>query len=64
MYIISSLLLAALASLAHAQATPKGFTPTTNNKLEVLFNSTSVETPGQMLSKASKSTTTTPHPHS
>jgi hypothetical protein len=56
--------LAALASLAHAQATPKGFTPTTNTKLEVLFNSTSVETPGQMLSKASKSTTTTPHPHS
>ncbi|OAL04435.1 PEBP-like protein [Phaeosphaeriaceae sp. SRC1lsM3a] len=53
MYITSSMVVAALASCAIAQAqTPKGFTPSVNTKLEVLFNTTSVKTPGELLSKA------------
>jgi hypothetical protein len=57
MHITSTILVAALASLAHAQqaATPKGFSPSVNTKLDVTFNSTSVKTPGELLSKASTS---------
>lgn len=54
MYITSSMVVAALASCAVAQAqTPKGFTPSVNTKLELFFNSTSVKTAGELLSKAS-----------
>lgn len=53
MYFFSSLLLVALAGFAQAQ-TPGNFTPQVNTKLEVVFNSTMVNTPGQTLSKASK----------
>jgi hypothetical protein len=56
MYITSSIVVAALASIAQAQAqaqTPKGFTPSVNTKLDVIFNSTTVKTPGELLSKAS-----------
>ncbi|KAF2024530.1 PEBP-like protein [Setomelanomma holmii] len=56
MYITSALLLAAGAGIAHAQTTPKGFTPSTNTKLEVFFNSASVATPGQLLSKNTTAT--------
>lgn len=55
MYITSSfVLLAAMASMVHAQSaqTPKGFTPAVNTKLELFFNSTSVKTPGELLPKA------------
>lgn len=53
MYFVSSLLVAALAGLAQAQSvTPSGFTPSASSKLDVIFNSTMVMTPGQMLSKA------------
>jgi phosphatidylethanolamine-binding protein (PEBP) family uncharacterized protein len=56
MYITSSLVVAALASCAIAQAqTPRGFTPSVNTKLELFFNTTSVKTPGELLSKASMS---------
>lgn len=51
MYISSSLVVAALASMAHAQ-TPRGFTPAVNTKLELFFNTTSVRTPGELLPKA------------
>ncbi|KAH7396301.1 phosphatidylethanolamine-binding protein [Pyrenochaeta sp. MPI-SDFR-AT-0127] len=51
MYISSSLFVAAVVGLAQAQ-TPPGFKPQVNTKLEIAFNSTSVSTPGQMLSKA------------
>lgn len=53
MYLSSSIILAAVIGFAQAQ-TPSGFTPQVNTKLDVLFNSTSVATPGQKLSKASK----------
>jgi hypothetical protein len=54
MYLASSIVVAALASIAQAQAqTPKGFTPSVNTKLDVIFNSTTVKTPGELLSKAS-----------
>jgi hypothetical protein len=55
MHFTSTLLIAAVASLAHAQqaTTPKGFTPSVNTKLDVTFNSTAVKTPGELLSKAS-----------
>lgn len=46
-----SLLTAALATLAQAQ-TPSGFTPRSDTKLEVIFNTTAVGTPGQLLPKA------------
>ncbi|KAF1918703.1 phosphatidylethanolamine-binding protein [Ampelomyces quisqualis] len=58
MYISSSsLVVAALASCAIGQAqTPQGFTPSVNTKLEVFFNSNSVKTPGELLSKATTTT--------
>lgn len=54
MHIAPSILVAALAGVAQAQMTPRGFEPAVEAKLEVMFNSTSVGTPGQLLSKASK----------
>ncbi|CBY01497.1 hypothetical protein LEMA_P002840.1 [Plenodomus lingam JN3] len=51
MYFSRSLLAAALMAAAQAQ-TPPGFVPEVSTKLEVMFNSTTVETPGQLLSKA------------
>jgi phosphatidylethanolamine-binding protein len=50
MYAASYLFLAAMIGLAQAQ-TPQGFEPTVNMKLDVLFNSSAVNTPGQLLSK-------------
>ncbi|KAJ4993539.1 hypothetical protein SVAN01_01087 [Stagonosporopsis vannaccii] len=53
MYLATSLFVAGLASLAHAQSvTPAGFTPSANSKLDVFFNSTMVKTPGEILAKA------------
>ncbi|KAF2113528.1 phosphatidylethanolamine-binding protein [Lophiotrema nucula] len=54
MYFTTSVLLAALVSIAQAQ-TPKGFTPSVNTKLNVMFNTTSVATPGELLPKAATS---------
>ncbi|KAF1954270.1 PEBP-like protein [Byssothecium circinans] len=55
MHYSSSLLVAALLGVAQAQ-TPPGFKPEAKNKLEVMFNSTSVNRPGQLLSKAATAT--------
>ena len=55
MYLSTSVLVAALASLAHAQ-TPSGFKPQAETKLDVIFNSTMVNTPGQQLAKAAVAT--------
>lgn len=52
MYKLSLLVAALAASVAHAQSTPQGFTPAVKDKLEVVFNSTTVKTPGELLSKA------------
>ncbi|KAL5115611.1 hypothetical protein ACEQ8H_006498 [Pleosporales sp. CAS-2024a] len=55
MYAFSSVLVATftLAGMVHAQSqTPKGFKPSANTKLDVFFNTTSVKTPGELLSKA------------
>jgi len=52
MHFSSSILVVTLAGIAQAQ-TPQGFTPSVNNKLDVMFNSTTVNTPGQLLSKQS-----------
>ncbi|KAF2269313.1 PEBP-like protein [Lojkania enalia] len=52
MYITSSALFAALVSFAQAQTTPQGFSPSVNTMLPVIFNSTSVSTPGQQLTIA------------
>jgi phosphatidylethanolamine-binding protein len=46
-----SLLLVALTSVALAQ-TPVGFSPQVDSQLEVLFNSTAVDSPGTILAKA------------
>jgi hypothetical protein len=51
MYFSTPVLVAALASIAHAQ-TPPSFTPQVNTKLEVIFNSTMVNTGGEQLAKA------------
>ena len=53
MYLSVSLFLAALASVAQAQ-TPAGFKPEVNTKLQVLFNTTAVNSPGLELTKAGK----------
>lgn len=50
MHFFSSLLVAAVAGIAQAQ-TPQGFSPASNTKLDVIFNTTAVNTPGQLLSK-------------
>ncbi|KAF2657142.1 PEBP-like protein [Lophiostoma macrostomum CBS 122681] len=55
MLFISSLLAATLIGIAQAQ-TPSGFTPNVNAKLDVVFNSTSVSTPGQLLTKGATAT--------
>lgn len=47
----ASFVVAALVGIAQAQ-TPQGFTPAVNTKLEVMFNSTAVKTPGERLAKA------------
>ncbi|KAJ4330754.1 hypothetical protein N0V87_009734 [Didymella glomerata] len=53
MLFTSTILIAAMASLAQSQSvTPSGFTPSASSKLDVFFNTTMVMTPGQMLSKA------------
>jgi hypothetical protein len=75
MLFTSSLLVAALVGAAQAQ-TPKGFTPAVTKQLDVLYNGTAVNTPGELLSKAGKSFSTItsatepntntdqqPHPH-
>ncbi|KAF2844715.1 PEBP-like protein, partial [Plenodomus tracheiphilus IPT5] len=51
----TSLLAAALVGFAQAQ-TPSEFVPNVNAKLDVMFNSTVVGTPGQLLSKAATAT--------
>ncbi|PVH99266.1 PEBP-like protein [Periconia macrospinosa] len=51
MYFSSSVVVAILAGIAQAQ-TPQGFKPEVKNKLDVMFNSTMVSKPGQLLSKA------------
>lgn len=51
MYFSTSVLVAGLVSLAQAQV-PSGFTPPAATKLEVIFNSTMVNTAGQQLAKA------------
>ena len=49
----SFLVAAAAVGLAQAQGvTPSGFTPAAKTQLDLIFNSTKVEKPGQMLSKA------------
>lgn len=53
MLFTSSFLLAILAGAAHAQ-TPQGFRPAATKLLDVIFNSTTVKTPGQLLTKARK----------
>lgn len=50
MYFFISLIVATFVSFVLAQ-TPAGFTPQTNNKLEVIFNSTMVNKPGQKMAK-------------
>jgi phosphatidylethanolamine-binding protein (PEBP) family uncharacterized protein len=53
MYYTSSLLAAAVTLLSVAQAqTPPGFKPKVTTKLNVMFNSTAVTTPGQLLAKS------------
>ncbi|CAN9081483.1 unnamed protein product [Alternaria alternata] len=51
MYFSTSVLVAGLVSLAQAQV-PSGFTPQAATKLEVIFNSTMVNTAGQQLAKS------------
>lgn len=55
MLFTSSILVAVLAGIAQAQ-TPSGFSPASNTKLDVLFNTTAVNTPGQQLTKQGEST--------
>lgn len=51
MRLFTSLFLATAVGLAQAQ-TPAGFLPQVNNKLHVQFNTTAVNSPGLLLSKA------------
>ncbi|KAF1935411.1 PEBP-like protein [Clathrospora elynae] len=51
MYTSTSLFVAALVGFAQAQ-TPSGFKPQVDTKLDVIFNSTMVNTAGQQISKA------------
>lgn len=53
MLFTSSLLVAALVGVAQAQ-TPKGFTPSVEKQLDVLYNGTAVKKPGELLTKAGK----------
>ncbi|KNG46119.1 pebp-like protein [Stemphylium lycopersici] len=55
MYFFISLIVATFVSFVLAQ-TPAGFTPQTNNKLEVIFNSTMVNKPGQKMAKTAVAT--------
>ncbi|KAL1799131.1 hypothetical protein ACET3X_003168 [Alternaria dauci] len=55
MYFSTSVLVAGLVSLAQAQV-PSGFTPEAATRLEVIFNSTMVNTAGQQLAKAAVAT--------
>ncbi|CAG5160394.1 uncharacterized protein ALTATR162_LOCUS5808 [Alternaria atra] len=55
MYFSTSVFVAGLIGLAQAQV-PSGFTPQATTKLEVIFNSTMVNTAGQQLAKASVAT--------
>ncbi|KAF2685326.1 PEBP-like protein [Lentithecium fluviatile CBS 122367] len=55
MHFSSSVFIAALVGIAQAQ-TPEGFKPSVNTKLDVMFNSTAVKTPGELLSKQTTST--------
>lgn len=47
----SSLFLAVLVGIAQAQ-TPEGFVPAVSIKLDLLYNSTTIQAPGQQLSKS------------
>ncbi|OAG04731.1 PEBP-like protein [Paraphaeosphaeria sporulosa] len=51
MHFSKGLVVAAAVGIAQAQ-TPKGFTPAAKAQLDVIFNSTKVSTPGELLSKA------------
>jgi hypothetical protein len=53
MHFSTSVLVAGLFGLAQAQV-PSGFTPQATTKLEVIFNTTMVQTAGQQLAKACK----------
>lgn len=54
MHFSASILVVVLAGIARAQ-TPRGFQPSVNTKLDVMFNSTTVRTPGELLSKQTTS---------
>ena len=62
MHFSSQVLVAALAGIAQAQ-TPRGFKPSVNTKLDVMFNSTAVKSPGELLSKQSMSRVQVIHSH-
>ncbi|KAF9737387.1 hypothetical protein PMIN03_000927 [Paraphaeosphaeria minitans] len=51
MHFSKGLIVVAAVGVAQAQ-TPKGFTPAAKAQLDVIFNSTKVNTPGELLSKA------------
>ncbi|KAF2448922.1 PEBP-like protein, partial [Karstenula rhodostoma CBS 690.94] len=51
MHFSKGLVVAAAVGVAQAQ-TPKGFTPAATAQLDVIYNSTKVSTPGELLSKA------------
>ncbi|EUC34852.1 hypothetical protein COCCADRAFT_35551 [Bipolaris zeicola 26-R-13] len=55
MFFSTSILAIAIAGLVQAQA-PPGFTPEAANKLEVIFNSTMIDTPGQLIPRAAAAT--------
>lgn len=63
MYLFVSLIVAIFASFVLAQ-TPAGFAPQTNNKLEIIFNSTMVNKPGQKMAKTGMCITLSPKVHS
>jgi phosphatidylethanolamine-binding protein (PEBP) family uncharacterized protein len=51
MLFVSSLLIITLAGIAQAQ-TPQGFRPNTSTQLDIIFNTTSVKTSRELLSKS------------
>jgi hypothetical protein len=54
MHFSTGLIIAGAVGIAQAQ-TPKGFTPAATSQLDVIFNTTMVSTPGELLSKAGTS---------
>jgi hypothetical protein len=51
MYFSAFVIVATLVGIVQAQ-TPSGFTPEVDTKLEVIFNSTTINTAGQQVAKA------------